>query len=73
MRKYLLILLLLFSLSAFSQDSNNNIQYNFEYVYYVLEPRDGGTEKIIPTGRNCIVNYNTFYKKYLLVGQIKKE
>ena len=66
MRKYLLILLLLFSLSAFSQDSNNNIQYNFEYVYYVLEPRDGGTEKIIPTGRNCIVNYNTFYKKYFI-------
>lgn len=66
MKKYILFLLLIFSLSALAQDSNNTIRYNFKYAYYLLEPRNGGSDKIIPIGRNCIVNYDTFYKKYYI-------
>ena len=28
--------------------------------------RNGGPDKIVPTGCDCVVNYNTFYKKYFI-------
>lgn len=66
MKKIYLLFFVLLSLSSFAQDANNNIRYNFKYVYFMFEPRNGGTDKIVPTGRNCLVNYNTFYKKYYI-------
>ena len=66
MKSNIIFLFLFLSICTFAQDSNSNVKYNFKYVYYMFTPRNGGPDKIIPTGRDCLVNYNTFYKKYFI-------
>lgn len=66
MKKFLIFIIVLCSVKVFSQQESPNIRYDFKYVYYVITDRKSNKDNIIPTGTNCVVNYNKFYKKYFI-------